>query len=330
MATQREINQELDKLEPAIRAEFLEMVSTVVGSITLTRVVTAMDDLDDLMDEVGITRPAANDLLEAVRDTYKRGGVFEAPSARIRFDYRNEQAERWLAEHSSQFVTRIQTQQREAIRQAVETGTRLGQNPRQTALDIAGRVSGQTGRRSGGIVGLSDNQARYVSNAREQLRSGDPAQMREYLTRSRRDRRFDGIVNRAIEAGRPVPRSDMERIVGRYSDRLLQTRGETIARTEAMQAFNSARDQAWEQSIEEGVVQRQNVTKVWRSAGDGNVRHTHAALNRETVDKDEAFVSPTGARLMYPGDTSMGAPASEIVNCRCTYNVRADFLAEAS
>jgi predicted transcriptional regulator len=328
MPTQREVQVAIDPLEKDIRDQFAEMVASVVGATTIVRVVSALNSVDGVVDEAGISRPAMNDLLESIRDTYKAGGKFEAPQARIRFDYRNVAAETWLRDHSSQFVTRVQNQQREAIRLVLESGTRLGRNPRQTALDIVGRIDA-TGRRRGGIVGLTDQQAGYAARAREQLLSGNTGQMRDYLTRQRRDRRFDKRVLRAIEAGKPVTQIDTDRIVGRYNSRLLSLRGESIARTESLEAFNVARDQAWEQAVNEGVIQRQNVTKTWRSGGDLRVRNTHSAMNGQKIDKDSVFISPSGARLMHPGDTSLGAGAEEIVMCRCIAQYKGDFVAEA-
>lgn len=331
MASRRQLLQELDKLEPPIRNRYLEAVREAVGAVSIQEVESLLrtGDLEGVLAATALTSGALADVNEAVRDAYIAGGKLEARQARINFDVRNQRAERWLSEQSSRFVTQINEGQREAIRQTVETGTRIGNGPRQTALDIVGRVD-RTGRRKGGIVGLADNQAGYVANAREQLRSGDPEQMRAYLTRARRDRRFDGMVRRAIENERPVSRRDMERITARYSDRLLQLRGETIARTEGLQGFSAARDEAWSQAIDEGVVQEQNVTKIWRTAGaDGRRRDSHIAMQGQTVAKSQPFTTGAGFQLMHPGDTGLGAPASEIVACRCTAEYRADFIAEA-
>ena len=40
---------------------------------------------------------------------------------------------------------------------------------------------------------------------------------------------------------------------------------------------------------------------------------------------DTPFVSPSGAMLRYPGDTSMGAGADEVAGCRCDDDLRIDF-----
>ncbi|MFC3816560.1 phage minor head protein [Lysobacter sp. GCM10012299] len=56
--------------------------------------------------------------------------------------------------------------------------------------------------------------------------------------------------------------------------------------------------------------------KRWATVGDRLVRGTHADANGQTVDFDTAFIVG-GAQLRYPGDRSLGAPASETMNCRC-------------
>ena len=56
------------------------------------------------------------------------------------------------------------------------------------------------------------------------------------------------------------------------------------------------------------------VTKQWSAAGQ-NTRDTHAELDGTVVGVDEPFVSSSGAEMMYPGEA--GAPAAEVVNCRC-------------
>lgn len=47
--------------------------------------------------------------------------------------------------------------------------------------------------------------------------------------------------------------------------------------------------------------------------------------NQEVRGMDLAFQSPTGAMLRYPGDTSLGAGAGEIINCRCDVEYNFDF-----
>jgi len=203
-----------------------------------------------------------------------------------------------------------------------------GRNPRATALDIVGRLNRATGMREGGILGLNAAQTDAVIRARAELLSGDPAMLRNYLARARRDKRFDRLVMKAIREGRPMGRADVDAITGRYKDRLLQLRGETIARTETLASLNAGKEEGIRQLIDSGKVQRSAVKKVWRATGDDRTRDSHMALNGEEVGIDAAFTSPlTGAQMMYPHDTSRGAPASETIGCRCFYEIKVDYFA---
>lgn len=62
------------------------------------------------------------------------------------------------------------------------------------------------------------------------------------------------------------------------------------------------------------------VQKIWVSARDHRVRHTHRLVNNERVDENALFSNG----LLYPGD--MNAPAKEVCNCRCrvTYKAKRD------
>lgn len=58
--------------------------------------------------------------------------------------------------------------------------------------------------------------------------------------------------------------------------------------------------------------------KIWIPRIDGRERPEHGAmLNKKPILKKEPFIVG-GERLMYPGDSSLGASAGLIVNCRCS------------
>lgn len=340
-ATPQEVLQQIDSAEPAILRVFLEEVAQLADDASVTRIAELVQtgNVAQILAALGFDAAAFSVLVEAVRSVYADGGGFEArefpvlkrPSGgtfRLRFDIRNPRAESWLRDHSSRLVTAITEQQREGIQAVVADGTRLGRNPRATALDLVGRVSKETGRRVGGVIGLTSKQTQYVLNARRELLSIDSTKLQNYLDRKRRDRRFDAIVAKAIREEKAISMATVDRITARYADRLLKLRGENIARTEALTAFSAGREEAFAQAIDMGV-KPENVTGTWRDAGDGRVRHTHHAMNGQKRPWGQPFVSPSGARLMYPGDTSLGAGAEEIVGCRCVKMVRIDHIAEA-
>lgn len=212
--------------------------------------------------------------------------------------------------------------QRQAIRQTIEQGLSDGRNPRGVALELVGRINRSTQRREGGIIGLNSQQAGYVTNARKQLEALDSG----YFDRKLRDKRFDRTVAKAIREEKPLARADIDRITGRYADRLLAHRGEVIARTEAIAALHAGQYEAAQQLVDRGKVRADQITKVWSATGDGRTRDTHAAMSGQAVRLGEPFVSPSGARMMYPHDVSLGAGADEIVQCRCFMQIRVKYL----
>lgn len=339
MASNRsQFEQLLDKFEPAIRDAFLAAIADIKNQVVLKRLVERLErgDIAGAIDVLQIDAEAFGKLELAIAEAYNAGGIDMAGSMILRdpagqriafrFGVRNPEAEAWLWEHSSTLVTRIVEDQRTAIRQKLAEGLTQGLNPRTTALEVVGRVSRVTGKRDGGVIGLTAPQERFVSAARQELLSGEADQLKHYLTRERRDKRFDAAVMKAIKEGRALDKATVDRIAGRYADRLLALRGEMLARTETMMALGKSRDDAMRQAIRSGKVDAMFVTKTWRSAGDSRVRHTHRALNGDTVSYLDGFQSPSGARLMFPGDPA--APISETSGCRCTVEYKVDYAGQ--
>lgn len=57
--------------------------------------------------------------------------------------------------------------------------------------------------------------------------------------------------------------------------------------------------------------------KKWVTRGDSRVRHSHQALDGQTIPLTQQFTIPnSGIAIRYPGD--MTAPLSETINCRCS------------
>lgn len=334
--TQQQVFDELlTHYEGAIADAFRAAVADLRSAADLQRVITALEagNLSAAVEALHLDPAAYGPLQDAIRASYVAGGTSGAGFANsqtpsdvvIRFNARNYRAEAWLREHSSTLITRIVDDQRNAIRQALTAGMERGVNPKTSALDIVGRVNRATGQREGGIIGLTAQQEQFARNARDELASGDPAQLRNYLTRTRRDARFDRTIARAIRGETPVPADIIGKATERYKARLLELRGTTIGRTEAMASLNAAKQEAYLQAVDAGQVSEADIRRVWDATGDLRTRRTHAVLDGKSAGLREPFHSPSGAFLMYPGDPS--APAAETANCRCTVNFRIDFLA---
>lgn len=293
-------------------------------------------NVEAAIEAMHIEAAAYGPLLDALDETFAAGGQFGADllpakgadglALVFRFSGRNSRAETWLRDYSASLVSRIAEDQRTALRSALVAGMEAGRNPTSVALEIVGRVNKATGKREGGILGLTSQQEGFLRNARTELQSGDPASLANYLKRGKRDARFDGAVRRSLKSGEPIPADKIAAMAKAYERRLLKLRGDTIGRTEALTALNAGAYEALRQAVDEGKIEAAAIRRTWRSASDLRVRDTHVALNGDTVGLDEPFVSPSGARMLYPGDVSLGAPAAERINCRCFPQVRIDFL----
>lgn len=89
-----------------------------------------------------------------------------------------------------------------------------------------------------------------------------------------------------------------------FDGEITTARARRIARTETVGARNAGE---YESAVESGALE----TKTWITSGDERVRDSHAAQHEMTIALDATF--PNGLR--YPGED--GAPAEEVVNCRC-------------
>ena len=339
---QAQIEALLAEQAPRIRDAFLQAIYDARSVPRLEDVVALLTrgDIEGAARLLEIQQIFLAPLDQAIVGTYMQSGavameaiVATAPKAMrlvARFDGRNPAAESWLREHSSALITEIIADQREGIREVLRAGMEAGRNPRGVALEVIGRVDKVTGKRVGGLLGLTSQQMKFVQNARAELLSGDPAQMRAYFDRARRDKRFDPTVRKAIREGRALTEAEVAKITGRYATKLLALRGEVIARTEALTAFRNAQWNSIRQLVDSGKVRPDQVTKVWSATLDGRTRDTHVALHNHKAGMGEAFISPlSGARMLYPGDTSMGAPGSETIMCRCLMQPKVDWLAVA-
>lgn len=328
---------------PEIQEIFLKVMQDSVDRAMLNEMVAAIErnDIDALFKASGYTPAVLGPILDRIEQAYKDSAelTVEGWPKRIRtstgivqpiFNMRNPRVEDELRFNSSDMITRITDTARENVRMTLQDGIIRGENPRKVALDIVGRIDPTTKQRTGGVIGLSENQARWALSARNYLENLDE----KYFNLSLRDKRFDKTVRNAIESGQPLTQETVSRLVTAYKANALKYRGEAVARTETLQAINRGETSAINQAIDEGLVQRKNVKKWWDDTSDSRVRTTHNVLGvkygrKNAIDIDEPFISPSGSRMMFPGDRSLGADASEIVHCRCKVQYEIDFIGEA-
>jgi hypothetical protein len=321
---------------PEIQKAFLDAIARITDAAQVQAIVAALarGDTDAAMQAVGLEPAAFRPLDIAVSTAYESGG--EAVAARlapmakvigtrlnIMFDARNLRAESWLRNHSSTLVTEIVEDQRTAIRQHLEAGMAAGQNPRTVALDLVGRINVKTGKREGGVIGLTSSQAAWARNFEQELTQLKP----EALNRKLRDKRFDAAIAKAIKSGTPLSPALITKMVTAYRNRALKSRADSIGRTEAMTSLQRGQKESMQQAIDKGTVKEKYVTKEWVNSHDTRVRHTHQLLGGQKVPFAGRFKSVSGATLDYPGDPE--APAAERIQCRCNMRIRVDYIAQA-
>ena len=115
-------------------------------------------------------------------------------------------------------------------------------------------------------------------------------------------------LSEGMEAGESVPQ--ISRRIGELYGRNVSARSMVIARTEVIGASNAA---SYMGAKSTGL----KLNKQWLATRDSRTRETHAEADGQEVGMDEPFVIG-GERLMWPGDTSLGASGAQTVNCRCT------------
>ncbi len=82
-----------------------------------------------------------------------------------------------------------------------------------------------------------------------------------------------------------------------------------VAENEANTTFNYLE---YKKSIESG-----KKKKRWITMRDRHVRHTHQLVEGKTIGINDVFLVGD-SEMFYPKDTTFGASAREIVNCRCS------------
>jgi hypothetical protein len=233
----------------SVARAFADAVRDLRDSVVLRRVTDALEqgNIEAALDALNIDEAVFSSLRQQLAAAFAETGTalvaavkFDPPGetrAVVRWNVGDPEAVRALNEWLGTKITQITEDTRQAARTALSEGFARGQGPRQIALDVVGRV-GPNGRRTGGVLGLSGQQERWVSNMREYLHNGD---LRSVLRMSKRDRRFDRTIQKMLREDKTPTSAQIEKWTGRYADRLLKLRGDTISRTETAAAVEQGR-----------------------------------------------------------------------------------------
>lgn len=338
------MNSDYEKLYllkiPEVQELILQAFQDMCDRAVIKDLINAIEygTIDDVIDVCGFTPALLDDVITKINEIYKSSAVLQTAEYAVKieglkpvFNMRNTIVERQLIEFSSRFISEISSQVKSSVQVVLSEGYSRGDNPRTTALNIVGRIDPSTKKRTGGILGLTTNQASWSNSARTYLENLDS----KYLKMKLRDRRFDSIVKKAIEEKKPLSKDTISKLVMSYNNRALKYRADAIARTETIQAINRGKAASIEQGISEGLFKASSVQKWWDDTGDARTRLSHVELGKRysrknAISYNEPFRTIGGSSLMFPGDTSLGADASEVIHCRCSVIYKVDFIKEAN
>lgn len=349
--TQQQLFRELaEKFGLEVALAFREAVNNLRSGVEFQKLKLAIEqgNLQAAMDALHIDRAAFFPLEAKITEAFIAGGqgaVASMPAAvsiGFRFDPGNQRAASWIRQFSGNLITGLVDGERQQARDFLADGMARGAHPRSVALDLVGRISRATGNREGGLIGLSGPQRKLVSSMQEALTSphgvgivgfgedgkpirkfwiGRDGKLKSAFTR--RDLRYDRTILKAIREGKAIDRDTASLMVTRYSARLVQLRGEVIARTEGLPAIRAAKHEAYQQLVNDGRAADQDIERGWSTTRDGRERDTHGGMDGQVVrGLSTPFVSASGAMFLFPGDTSLGAGVEEIACCRCDEWIR--------
>lgn len=123
--------------------------------------------------------------------------------------------------------------------------------------------------------------------------------------------RLQAALSEGVAEGESIEKL-AKRIDKLYLESIIPNRSAVIARTEVIQASNLGSMAAAKSTNIPGL------KKTWLTTRDTRARDAHLSIDGETIDIDAAFVLSTGSRLMFPADSSLGAAAGDVIECRCT------------
>lgn len=323
----------VEGMEPKTRRAFLDAIEDIRSNVTLKRIIDALEqgNVNAAIDALNLEAAAYKSLIDQIADVYDQAGLWQIAAVTwrnqqldrivVRWDMTNPRAQQWLLNYSSERITgELIQEQRDAVRIAIEGGYAQGKGPRDIALDVVGRV-GANGRRQGGVIGLNAPQSQWLTNLRGYLQSDPQRALSMKLGKRDKD-----TIRRAIDAGNPLTRKQIQAISNRYERRLQKLRGDTIGRTETAQAVNAARMEAMQQGIDKAGISPDMVEKEWFHAGpaaSGRERPEHIALNRTTVQGLNTPFLAGSVPMQYP--LHPNSPAEQVINCRCSWQARIDW-----
>ena len=325
-----------------IRQAFIDAVYQLRGSVKITEfeklireghIEAAVEMLKidkkfiaGIKEEIAIAYRVHGDL--AIKQTHPPRELYEGRAGAFRNPHNNPTAQQYIRDRGVLLLKDIVGPQRELARAVIRQGLQNNLDPKTIATQLCGTWDKKLKRRVNGFLGLTKAQENWITNAHREMSSTSKADLRRYLTRKLRDKRYDSAVRKAIATGKPVPQHLLDNALARYRGRALHYRANTVARTEALIAMSHGRQAALEAMVDQGAVKdAKNITREWISVLGPTTRDDHSAAYGQRTSLHGTF-NVGGESCKYPGDSSLSA--KQVVNCRCYIRDHVDWNAEES
>ena len=276
------------KLEPAVRRAFVEAVGKIKSDIKLGELERYLRDGQiAAAEQMAAYEGSLGGLKSAVQQSLLTAAAEELQNASqvirstFRLDHFNPKVVEYAREHASRLVTRVSRDVRESITESVVEALKVGQHPRETAREIRD------------MIGLTKEQRAAVRNYRKALKTGDLNALKNAL----RDKRSDAKLVRTFLADKRITADEIDSLVDRYTQRWINFRAETIARTESIRSLSAGNRLAWNQIAESGFFAEGDLYRRWFVAPDERVCEWCAPvprMNKDGVELNGYFDTPKG------------------------------------
>lgn len=271
-----------DEFEPGVRKAFLAAVDKLKGSVTLSKLQTAIEtgNVNQVISILGWSefnaglRGMTELLREELIDSAKIAGgqLVGIVGATASFDILNPSTASYIRQYEFDLIQQITDESREAIRAIILAAFEAGGHPYQQAREI--RM----------LIGLTERQMNAVSNYWDSLLEADMSDARA------------------------------ETLAMQYYGRLLNYRARTIARTETIRAAGQGREALWAQAVEQGLLDPYKTKRQWVVTPDDLLCPICASIpemNPGGVRLSEDFRSTVGFLEQEPAHP----------NCRCSVSL---------
>ena len=232
-------------------------------------------------------------------------GVTEQNGRAIVFsmEHRSPLPETYVRDFRENRIVELTADQVEAVNAILLRATQEGMSPDAIAAAVKRNI------------GLTSEQMSHVENYRDELLNNQYGA----LDRALRDKRFDGTIKKAFDEGSKLSVGQVDKMVDAYHRKYLAYRAMTIARTEGVGFANNGHVAA----VRAMLTQNPGFTviKTWNAKRDQHTRPDHYALHlNQVVGIDTPFRAESGDKIRWPHEP--GAPARQVVRCRCTCSMR--------